>query len=40
VSLARVLAGEELLCDVFERCLAVSKYLLDAAPAWMGDSTY
>ena len=39
VSLARVLAGEELLCDTFERCLAVSKYLLDAAPAWMGDST-
>jgi hypothetical protein len=37
VSLARVLAGEELLCEVFERCLAVSKYLLDAAPAWLGD---
>ena len=31
VSLARVLAGEELLCDVFDRCLAVSRYLLDSA---------
>ncbi len=37
VSLARILAGEELLCDVFERCLAVSKYLLDAAPGWLGE---
>ena len=37
VSLARVLAGEELLCEVFERCLAVSKYLLDAAPGWIGE---
>lgn len=38
VSLARVLAGEELLCEVFDRCLAVSKYLLDEAPAWMGET--
>ena len=37
VSLARVLAGEELLCDIFDRCLAVSKYLLDAAPGWIGE---
>jgi hypothetical protein len=35
VSLARILAGEELLCEVFDRALAVSKYLLDAAPGWM-----
>jgi len=35
VSLARVLAGEELLCDLFDRCLAVSQYLLGAAPAWL-----
>jgi len=35
VSLARVLAGEELLCEVFDRCLAVSQYLLDKAPAWL-----
>jgi hypothetical protein len=37
VSLARVLAGEELLCEVFDKCLAVSRFLLDAAPAWLGD---
>ncbi|MCL4313607.1 MAG: hypothetical protein M1131_05660 [Actinobacteria bacterium] len=35
ISLAKVLAGEALLCDVFERCLAVSKYLLAAAPEWL-----
>ena len=34
VSLARVYLGEaELLCDVLERCLAVSQYLLERAPA-------
>ena len=37
VSLARVLEGEELLCDTLDRCLAVSRYLLDRAPAWLGD---
>jgi hypothetical protein len=38
VSLARILAGEEtLLCDVLDRCLSVSRYLLDRAPAWLGD---
>ncbi len=36
VSLARVLAGEELLCDTFDRALAVSRFLLDASPAWLG----
>ena len=35
VSLARVLSGEELLCETFDRCLAVSRFLLEAAPAWM-----
>jgi hypothetical protein len=35
VSLARVLGGEELLCNVFDRCLAVSRFLLDAAPGWL-----
>ncbi len=34
VSLARVLGGEELLCDVLDRCLAVSRYLLGQAPEW------
>jgi hypothetical protein len=37
VSLARVLAGEELLCDVFDRCLAVSQFLLERAPSWLED---
>jgi hypothetical protein len=37
VSLARILAGEELLCDIFDRALAVSQYLLDAAPSWLGE---
>jgi hypothetical protein len=36
VSLARVLGGEELLCDVFDRALAVSRYLLEHAEAWLG----
>jgi hypothetical protein len=35
VSLARVLSGEELLCDVFDRCLAVSRFLLEAAESWL-----
>jgi len=35
VSLARILGGEELLCEVFDRCLAVSRFLLDAAPGWL-----
>jgi hypothetical protein len=36
VSLSRVLAGMELLCDIFDRCLAVSRYLLESADAWLG----
>ena len=35
VSLARVFSGEQLLCDVLDRCLAVSRFLLDQAPAWL-----
>ncbi len=36
VSLARVLfSGQDLLCDVLDRCLAVSHYLLERAPAWL-----
>lgn len=38
VSLARIMVGEELLCEVFDRSLAVSRYLLEAAPAWLGDA--
>ncbi|MGH7750688.1 MAG: hypothetical protein ACREQ5_38845, partial [Candidatus Dormibacteria bacterium] len=35
VSLARVLVGEELLCEIFDRSLAVSRFLLEAAPGWL-----
>lgn len=35
VSLAQVLSGEELLCEVFDRSLAVSRFLLEAAPGWL-----
>jgi hypothetical protein len=34
VSLAKVLAGEELLCELLDRCLGVSRFLLERAPAW------
>jgi len=34
VSLAKVWAGEELLCDLLDRCLAVSRFLLEQATAW------
>jgi hypothetical protein len=37
VSLARILAGEELLCEVFDRCLAVSRFLLDHADSWLAE---
>ncbi len=38
VSLARILSGEELLCEVFDRALAVSTFLLAQAPAWLGSA--
>lgn len=37
VSLAQIMAGEELLCPVFERALAVSNYLLEHVDAWIAD---
>jgi hypothetical protein len=37
ISLARVLAGEEMLCEIFDRSLAVSRFLLERAPDWLGD---
>ncbi len=36
VSLARILADDELLCDVFDRCLSVSRFLLESADRWLG----
>jgi len=35
VSLARVFMGEELLCDTLDRCMAVSRWLLEMSPAWL-----
>ena len=35
VSLTRVFGGEEMLCEVLDRCLAVSRYLLDASSGWL-----
>jgi hypothetical protein len=35
VSLARILEGEEMLCGAFDRCMAVSRFLLAEAPSWL-----
>lgn len=35
VSLAKIFLGQEQLCDVLDRCLDVSGYLLDEAPKWL-----
>lgn len=36
VPLARVYVGdEEAMCEVLDRCLGVSRYLLERAPAWL-----
>jgi hypothetical protein len=37
LSLAKVFVGQELLCETLDRCLAVSQYLLDAAPVWLDE---
>ena len=38
VALAHVYLGQQdLLCDTLDRCHQVSAYLLDRAPAWLGD---
>jgi hypothetical protein len=37
VSLANLLTGEEILCDTLDRCRTVSLFLLDRAPAWLGE---
>ncbi|HMQ25005.1 MAG TPA: hypothetical protein PKA98_03390 [Acidimicrobiales bacterium] len=38
VSLSKVFLGQELLCEVLDRCLAVSQYLLDRAPVWLDEA--
>jgi hypothetical protein len=37
VSLAHIFLGQEQLCDVLDRCLDVSRFLLDRAPIWLDD---
>ena len=37
LSLAKVFVGQELLCETLDRCLAVSQYLLEAAPVWLDE---
>jgi hypothetical protein len=37
VSLAQVFKGEEELCEVLDRCLSVSRFLLEASPIWLDD---
>jgi hypothetical protein len=35
LSLVRMRAGEEVTCDLLDRCLAVSRFLLERAPGWL-----
>jgi hypothetical protein len=37
VPLARIFLGQESLCDVLDRAHDISQYLLDRAPAWLGE---
>ena len=37
VSLARIMQGEELLCEVFDKALTVSRFLLDNVDDWLLD---
>jgi hypothetical protein len=39
VSLVKVYLGEEQLCDVLDRCLGVSQFLLENATGWLGETT-
>ncbi|MEI6700844.1 MAG: hypothetical protein WCL38_03705, partial [Actinomycetota bacterium] len=36
VSLTKILKGDELLCDVFDRCAQVSRFLREYAEQWLG----
>lgn len=38
ISLAKVLVGEESMCDDLDRARRVSTFLLENAPEWIGDS--
>ena len=36
VSLLRIRDGEEVPCETLDRCLGVSRFLLERAPGWLG----
>lgn len=38
VTLARIYLGQEVLCDVLDRCQHVAEFLLDRAPVWLDES--
>ncbi len=38
VILARIYLGQEVLCDVLDRCGAVAEFLLDRAPVWLDEN--
>jgi hypothetical protein len=38
VSLTAIYRNEEQLCDVLDRCLAVSEFLVNNAPAWLDET--
>ncbi len=40
VPLARIYLGQEVLCDVLDRSADVAEFLLDRAPAWLGDGEF
>ena len=37
VPLAQIYLGQEVLCDVLDRCQKVAEFLLDRAPAWLDE---
>ena len=37
VPLSRIFLGQEVLCDVLDRCQQVGEFLLDRAPAWLDE---
>ena len=38
VALAQIYLGEDQLCEALDRCLEVSRYLLDNAAGWLLES--
>ena len=36
VDMWQVFMGEEILCETLDRCMDVSRFLLESAPAWIG----